>query len=150
MRQIESKRLTTRDFIERSKKTHNNKYDYSHSIYSKAKNKIIIRCNEHGIFEQIAFNHMNGDGCSKCAVEKNKVFLSEDEWNIKRIAIHGNKYECLDKYVNSKTKIRFKCNLNVNHKIFFQIPNNHLSGSESCPYLVAANIKESQLQSSPF
>jgi hypothetical protein len=44
--------------------------------------KIKIICEEHGVFEQNAQNHMNGSGCPKCKLSKNenriKMFFDEN------------------------------------------------------------------------
>ena len=60
------KRLTTKEFIERSKKQHGSKYDYSESKYITANTKIKIRCKKHGYFYQLPDSHFNGKGCMKC------------------------------------------------------------------------------------
>ena len=61
------RKLTIEEFIERSKKIHGDKYDYSLVNYINAKTKIDIICHEHGIFQQEPFSHKQGHGCSKCA-----------------------------------------------------------------------------------
>lgn len=61
------KTFTTEDFIIKSNETHNNKYDYSKTIYTGSVNKLTITCPYHGEFEQIALEHMtNGHGCRRC------------------------------------------------------------------------------------
>jgi hypothetical protein len=83
-------KLTTEMFIEKANNIHNNKYDYSESIYINGKNKIKIKCIQHGIFEQLPTNHLNGQNCPEC--QTNKKVTKEDF--IKRsIKIHGNKYD---------------------------------------------------------
>ena len=59
--------LTTEEFIERAKETHNNKYDYSKSEYKNATTKIKIICIEHGEFLQMPPSHLSGAGCPKCS-----------------------------------------------------------------------------------
>ena len=44
-----SKKITTEQFVIRAKQIHGGKYNYSKSIYTKAKNKVIIICPSHGI-----------------------------------------------------------------------------------------------------
>jgi len=61
-----SKRLTTEDFIEKSNKIHNNKYDYSKTEYVTGKNKVCIICPKHGEFWQAPWRHLDGNGCPKC------------------------------------------------------------------------------------
>ena len=68
-----SKKLTQKEFIEKSNLIHNNKYDYSETIYTHSKNKLFIICPLHGKFEQIPMGHIKGQGCKKCGVLKKKV-----------------------------------------------------------------------------
>lgn len=58
--------LTLNEFIERSKNIHNNKYDYSKSVYVNSKTKTTIICPRHGEFKQIPNSHLLGYGCEKC------------------------------------------------------------------------------------
>lgn len=44
------KKLTTKDFIVKSKQKHGNKYDYSESIYVDSKTNVKIICSIHGEF----------------------------------------------------------------------------------------------------
>lgn len=61
---------TTEQFIERARKVHGNKYDYSKTVYTKALAKVIITCPEHGDFEQKASSHVNHrSGCKECSFE---------------------------------------------------------------------------------
>ncbi len=53
-------------FIERSREIHDDKFDYSQSVYKGARKKIKIICPEHGVFEQAAHHHLNGIGCIEC------------------------------------------------------------------------------------
>ena len=46
------KKLTTDDFIKRSKNIHGDKYDYSLVEYINQKTKVKIICPVHGIFDQ--------------------------------------------------------------------------------------------------
>lgn len=121
-------KLTTEEFIGRSNKIHNDKYDYSLSNYSGRLNKVKIICPEHGIFEQIPKNHMIGVGCSCCGGSNKKttnVFISESK------NIHGDKYDySLVEYINSKTNVKIIC---TEHGIFSQSPTNHINGY-CCPF----------------
>lgn len=59
-------------FKEKSNIIHNNKYDYSKSIYENARTKIIIVCPIHGEFLQTPFKHLNSYyGCKLCGQENN-------------------------------------------------------------------------------
>ena len=48
-------------------KKHNNKFDYSKSLYCGMSEKIEIICPIHGSFWQVPESHKNGVGCSKCS-----------------------------------------------------------------------------------
>jgi len=62
---------TIDNFIEKAKKIHNNKYDYSLVEYINNKSNIKIICKEHGIFEQTPSKHINSkQGCPICGESK--------------------------------------------------------------------------------
>ena len=71
------KKLTTEKFIERAKKIHGNKYDYSKVMYKSMHEKVCIICPEHGEFWQIPNNHLNGSGCLECG--KKILGIKEEE-----------------------------------------------------------------------
>ena len=71
-------KMTTEDFIVKSKEIHDNKYDYSKAYYKTCDTKVCIICPEHGEFWQTPSNHINGSGCPKCANEKRKNALLKD------------------------------------------------------------------------
>ena len=60
------KKLTTQVFIERARKVHGDKYDYSKVVYKGYHEKVCIICPIHGEFWQMAQDHLKGHGCSKC------------------------------------------------------------------------------------
>lgn len=60
-------RSNTTDFIEKARKIHGEKYDYSKVEYITAKNdKICIICPDHGEFWQLPNDHLSGKGCPFC------------------------------------------------------------------------------------
>ena len=65
------KKITTEDFISRAMIVHGDRYDYSKSIYTSAKEKVTIVCKKHGVeFYQSPTNHLQGKvGCNKCEVK---------------------------------------------------------------------------------
>lgn len=58
--------LTQDEYIKRARGAHQDKYDYSKTVYVCAKDKVIIICPVHGEFKQKAGNHLSGRGCFKC------------------------------------------------------------------------------------
>ena len=53
-------------FIEKAKKVHGDKYDYSKVEYVNAKTKVCIICPKHGEFWQTPNTHLSGKGCIHC------------------------------------------------------------------------------------
>lgn len=79
---------TTNDFIKKANKIHNNKYTYINiSIYKSSHTKIKIECPEHGVFEQMPYAHIQGQGCPRCTKITNK-----NDFIVKANKIHNNKY----------------------------------------------------------
>lgn len=117
-----TKKNTLEKFIEKAKKIHGDKYDYSISIYKNNSTKTKILCKKHDVFEQKPNDHLSGYGCPKCIGRNktNKDFI--DQAN----SVHNNKYDySLIEYKNSRIKIKIIC---PKHGIFLQSPNSHLSG----------------------
>lgn len=130
----------TQDFIKKSNKKHNNKYDYSLVDYKKSNIKVKINCKEHGIFEQRPNDHLNGQGCPYCGGTKK---LTVEMVKNKAIKKHNNKYDysLFIKYKNQKDVIKIICPI---HGIFEQKINNHLNG-KGCKYC-SNNIKKTNIQ----
>jgi very-short-patch-repair endonuclease len=81
------KKLTQKEFVEKSSLVHGKKYDYSKVKYKNSKAHIIIVCHTHGKFEQLAGEHMAGEGCPSCNNSKgeNKIKIMLDKYSIKYI-----------------------------------------------------------------
>lgn len=52
MKHTDFNKITTEEFIQRARKVHGNKYDYSKSKYVNSKTKTTIICPIHGEFQQ--------------------------------------------------------------------------------------------------
>ena len=63
------RKLTTEDFIEKTKAVHGDRYDYSKVEYINNLTKVKIICNIHGDFTQTPSHHWRGSGCCKCGIE---------------------------------------------------------------------------------
>ena len=98
------KRMTLEEFVYRSNMVHNNKYDYSRSVYVNRDTKLIVICKEHGEFLQRPRIHIQDKcGCPKCdptSILGNKKFIE------KSILKHGNKYDySLVEYEKNNEKV---------------------------------------------
>jgi glutaredoxin len=65
---FDSLRLTTEEFIQKSRLRHGDKYDYSKVEYKTNHDKVELICREHGSFWQMPMNHIKETGCPGCAV----------------------------------------------------------------------------------
>lgn len=133
------KRLDT--FIERAKKIHDNKYDYSLVNYVNSTTRILIICPVHGVFEQLPTNHLKGCGCPKCGIERlSGLFRDNKECFIEKAKkAHGDRYDySLVEYVNSITPVKIICPI---HGEFSQTPGMHNSG-QGCPICGTLSSKD--------
>ena len=66
----ENQGLSKEEFIERARETHGDFYDYCKTNYNTIHENVKIICPVHGEFQQLAGNHLLGNGCPECAKEK--------------------------------------------------------------------------------
>ena len=120
------------NFLQKSTKIHNGKYDYSKVDYVDSQTKVCIICPKHGEFWQSPKHHVSGHGCSECGFNNTITSkkLTLDQFVAKANCIHNNYYS-YDKvnYINSYTKVIITCPIHGN---FEQTPSSHLSG-RGCP-----------------
>ena len=81
-------RSTTKQFIEKAKIIHGERFDYSEVVYITAVKKVIIKCHkkdkfniEHGSFLQTPNKHLQKHICHKCADENRR----SRDWNNEKI-----------------------------------------------------------------
>lgn len=142
---IKMKKLTTNDFILKSKEKHGDKYDYSESEYIDSRTNIKIICPNHGLFLQNPQSHYNGSECPICSkITRVKSRLGDNNsiknsFIDKSNLIHNFKYN-YDKviYINSQTKVCIIC---PKHGEFLQTPNDHSQG-HGCAKCVKLDKKE--------
>ena len=133
-----NEKMTKEEFLNKAKKIHNDKYDYSKiELTGNNKSYVTITCKKHGDFKQKINCHLNGDGCPKCS-KKHKYtteeFIKEAKY------VHGDKYDYSKvEYINNHTKV---CVICPTHGEFFVKPNNHLSSKNGCPYCRTSYLEE--------
>lgn len=59
-------------FIKEARKIHGSKYDYSKVNYTTNGSRVVIKCKEHGEFEQTPGDHLRGRGCRSCIIPESK------------------------------------------------------------------------------
>ena len=132
---VESRRLTTEQFVEKAIAVHGDKYDYSKTVYVLSDQKVIIHCKTCSEdFQQTPNGHLDGRGCTACGINKRSVaqrkkqiiFLADIE------RVHPGKFDTSQvNYINDKTKVDLKC-LQCGNE-FSALPNNLLSGNGCTP-----------------
>ena len=121
------------DFLEKAKKVHGDKYDYSKVNYKNSQTKVCIICPEHGEFWQTPANHLFGAGCKKCSAKEvhEKQKSTKENFINQAKNIHGDKYDYSKvEYINNKTKVCIIC---PEHGEFWQRPDKHLFCKRGCP-----------------
>ena len=133
------KKLILSEFIEKSNKIHNNKFDYSKSIYVNANTKMIIICPTHGEFLSTPYEHTKN--MYSCALCDPTYTLGNEKFIEKAITKHGNLYDYSKvNYIKNDINVEIICNL---HGSFMQKPGPHLRG-QGCPNCV--NNKKSNTE----
>jgi hypothetical protein len=131
--------------IERFKKIHGNKYDYTKVEYKYSKNKVIIICKEHGEFEQTPHKHLFGRGCPKCLYKNEqecreileKLTCKKFNKIVKMFVIDGTWYE-LDGY-NEELKMAFEYQ---GEQHYFQIDHFHREDNSLLKQQIRDEIKK--------
>ena len=135
------RRLTAENFIEKAKKVHGDKYDYSKVVYKGNRFKICITCRDHGEFWQNAANHLTGYGCPPCGTLRRaqKTTKTSEQFIEDARKVHGDKYN----YDKSIYKGCFEdiCVTCLKHGDFLQAANTHLKGSGCNDCWLEDNIK---------
>ena len=124
--------LTRSELINKFKKIHGNKYDYSKIEYKNTHTKICIICPEHGEFWQSPNGHLNGNGCPVCGNNKirQKNSLEMNVFLERAKKKHNNFYDYSKvHYVNEKKNVCIIC---PEHGEFWQSPYVHSKGG-MCP-----------------
>lgn len=127
-----AKKLTTAEFIERAKKIHRGKYDYSKVDFVKTTLNVTIICPEHGEFVQSPKSHLNGKGCPDCGLKSRakKRKLTTAIFIERARDIHGDKYNYSKVvYVKNNSNVIIIC---PEHGEFEQSPASHFNG-RGCP-----------------
>lgn len=114
---------TTEEFVEKARRVHGERYDYSSTIYVSDATKLWITCSIHGDFLQTPNDHLQAVGCPKCG---GTARLTTEEFVGKATKVHGLKYDYSRvEYATSHKKVKIVCPI---HGSFRQKPNAHLNG----------------------
>lgn len=133
-------RYTTEEWIAEAKKVHGDKYQYHSVRYVDSETKVDIVCPKHGVFSQVPYYHLQGQGCPCCVHQKfhpseSLATLYPDiaaEWDYELNASTG--YTPYNIGINTRKKFYWHCNNGCNHSylatIAFRVKRN--SGCAIC------------------
>lgn len=124
----EARRLTLDIFIERAKRIHGDKYDYSLVKYTNSYDHVTIGCKLHGIFRIMPNNHLKGSGCPECGrkIISDKAKIPQDKILERFKLTHGDRYDYSEVVTSGVTeKITIICK---KHGEFQQTPWVHAIG----------------------
>jgi len=131
-------RRTNGEFVEESNIIHDNKYNYSKTIYTLSTKKVIITCPLHGDFSQLPSRHLVS-GCSKCIESKagKEIMKFLKKYDVKYHRQHKFKYRNqlpFDFYIPSiRTCIEFDDDRHFNPNISYEsIKNNDRIKNNYC------------------
>ena len=121
------------EIIRKFREVHGDRYGYKNFKYIGSEEKSLFNCKKHGDFYQTPSNHLRGQGCPKCGIERtvDSIRLTQEEVIERFTKIHEYRYDySMFKFINSRVKGKIKCN--VCGCIFEQTSSNHLNGA-GCP-----------------
>lgn len=115
----------TEVFVHKANQVHNNRYDYSESIFEHSQKDVKIICKIHGSFFQKPNNHLNGTGCMACSIDSRKS--TKEDFIEKANRKYNNKFDySLVNYIDRLTPVEIIC---PTHGTFSQRPDVHLTSS---------------------
>jgi Zn finger protein HypA/HybF involved in hydrogenase expression len=135
-----SVKLTTGEFISKSKLIHKNTYNYDYVNYINGKTKVDIECKMHGVFSQTPENHLRGNGCPECGklIAGHKLRNTYVKFMTMAKKIHGDIYDYKKViYKNAHEPVIIIC---ATHGEFNQTYANHIHNKQGCPK--CGNIKK--------
>lgn len=122
-------------FIIKAREVHGEQYDYSLVVYTRARDKVDIRCIKHDlVFRQTPNSHTSAkQGCPKCAKEKtSSTFKKSRQYYIDRANEQFNHfydYSLIPEEPFAKEKVKIVC---PTHGIFEKQLSAHVHGA-GCP-----------------
>ncbi len=128
--------------LEKCKKVHNDKYDYSLVDYKHSKTKVKIICPIHGVFEQVITKHETGGGCQECGKTKigeGRCKKARETYVDRAKKQHPHYDYTKTKYKNVRTKVTITCK---KHGDWDTDPTKFLISVIGCPHCSRKVITE--------
>ena len=137
----QAKRLarTQEDFESEVRQLWGDRWDLSEAVYTNARNKVTLKCREHGYFEQTPVQILGGHvGCGSC----NNREVSTEEFVSKAKEVWGDRLDFSKvKYTNTISEVTLIC---PHHGEFTQRASSVLKGYLGCAYCNGKSRSTSQ------
>jgi len=136
------KRLTTEEFIEKTKLKHGDKYDYSEVEYINSTTPVKIKCNNCGkFFYQTAHHHLNSCKC-KCMRGGPRKSLEDILNDFRKTHKDDYDYSLIKEAKSDDQKVNIICK--TCGFVFSQKIRNHING-DGCPKCGREKLRKSRL-----
>lgn len=140
-----SGRITFKEFKKRAREVHGEKYNYISDSYTMVSEKVSVICHDHGEFKINGTNHLNGEACYNCGIEKIRddklIPLEEIKKNL-RVKYEDRYVYDFSDYVDTSTPVSIKC---PDHGYFKSTIKQHLRSPHGCPSCSNEARAESQI-----
>lgn len=117
------------NFIERAKVKHNGFYSYEESLVYDSQTRANITYPLYGDFIQLTANHLAGENCYNCSLEKRRYNTVTYKEKAREVHSGLYTYDKLD-YVDKKIKVTKTCKI---HGDFDQLPGGHINNKQGYP-----------------
>jgi len=137
-------RLSPDEYISRARAVHGDRFTYGSVVYRANAAYLEVECSKHGVFTQLAQDHLNGVGCVKCS----KPTFNTVSFVDNAMLVHGDRYGYdLSAYTGTTTKVSITCKI---HGEFMQTPNMHVNEAQGCPRCARVGPSTGQLEVAAF
>lgn len=133
-------------FLQEAKRVHGGFYNYDRVVFSRIKGRVTIGCPVHGYFDQVAYDHIKGRKCRRCAsgeAQRGKRKTAE-QWIAEAREVHGDRYVYSDSvYRGANHPVEVSC---PDHGVFtVRRAVDHLRGTgcRACGYEVVRRARTS-------
>lgn len=119
-------------FEEKAGTYYNGKYDYSKVVYTRARDKVVIVCPEHGDFTKTPNKHLRGQGCPDCSNMSLRLLKMKpfEEFEEEASELHNAQYSYVEStYGGAKVKMTMIC---PEHGEFSMAPDKHINRAQGC------------------
>lgn len=140
-RQGLSRRQTIEEYKNKCFDIYGDLYNLDELGYTTTRNNVWIICEKHGKVRINALTFMHGNGCPKCAKEKNAMSraIKINDFIDRANELHNRYYlyDNIKEIKNTKEKVEIVC---PKHGEFWQTPHSHLQG-KGCPKCNSSHLE---------